>query len=185
MKKQKGNHVSIWHKDTKGKFVHIVVAWSHVKGKAKINRYVDGTELLPGDDTVTVDSIVQGPTGPGGVTGAQGEIGDVGPKNLKRRFTMPESKTSTDIFIEPDEEALVSVGIHEFASKENPDGDNVFDAKNVSISIDNPAVHLDISLPTETARLLMEKIRLVFVSLANKDIEGQKQAEEETPAQAG
>jgi len=79
-----------------------------------------------------------------------------------------ESNSTTSIFIEPGEEALTRVDIHEFASKENPDGDNVFDGRNVSIGIDNPAVHLDISLPPAVLVELINKSQPVLRRLATQ-----------------
>jgi len=78
---------------------------------------------------------------------------------------MSETKISTKdmlnvYFFHQDKEApVVVVGIHEFARK-CPFGDDVPDAKNMSISIDDPEVHLYLSLPRDAARTLVEKMQL-------------------------
>jgi|GEM_PF-5061442 len=73
---------------------------------------------------------------------------------------MSETKFSTNVFFHRFKEPLVVVGTHDYDSKKNPDGTNAFESQNVSISVDNPEAHLDLSLPRDAARELVEKMQL-------------------------
>jgi len=76
---------------------------------------------------------------------------------------MPESKTSTDIFIQQGEEAIVSASLHEYVPEEKETlKDEDYNARNVSITIDNPTAMLELSLPIDVAKKLIEKVQEVL-----------------------
>ena len=79
---------------------------------------------------------------------------------------MPESKNSINVFIQPEEKTTIDVGIHEFAPKEKPD-------RGVKISIDNPTVHLDLSLPRDVLCEIVEESLLVLERLADEEAKSQ------------